>query len=219
LDIKLNCDDKGRCGEAVQDINNRKDGQFKVELKNGKLQVVGKVDASKLNKAEKAFFNAITDTKNTATINVVANTGQSEFGTHDSKGVNTVDLGNLSQLDAASNKGGLNSGDALAHEAMDAYLSLSIDDADEADRAAAEFYPGLYRPTDNTNEWNKANTDVLGSTRNQRISDGRGSERITLKYITPIPAIDIRFSSPERLNEIAHASGSRVTEVKFVPKP
>jgi RHS repeat-associated protein len=96
LDIKLNCDDKNRCGEAVQDINNRKAGQFKVELKNGKLQVVGKVDASKLNNAEKAFFNAITDTKNTATINVVANTGQSEFGTHDSKGVNTVDLENLS---------------------------------------------------------------------------------------------------------------------------
>jgi hypothetical protein len=206
------------CGEAVQDVNSRKGAQFKVELKDGKLKVVGKVDQKKLSTAEKALFNAISDKKNTATINVVANTGQSEFGTHDDRGVNTVDLGNLSKLDAASNKGGLNSGDVIAHEAMDAYLSLSMD-ADAADQAAADLYPGLYRPTGNKNEWNKYNTDVLGSSRSQQITDGRGSERITLKYITPIPAIDIRFSSSERLNEIAHEHGSRVTEVKFVPKP
>lgn len=186
--------------------------------KDGKLKVVGKVDVNKLSKAEKALFNAISDRKNTATINVVANTGQSEFGTHDSRGVNTADLGNLSQLDAPSNKGGLNSGDALAHEALDAYYSLSMDE-DAADRAAAALYPGLYQPTDNKNTWNKSNTDVLGSTFSQRITDGRGSERISIQYITPIPGIDIRFSSPERLNEIAHDAGSRVTGVTFVPKP
>ncbi|MGH9969446.1 MAG: RHS repeat-associated core domain-containing protein [Pyrinomonadaceae bacterium] len=219
LDIKLNCDDKNRCTEAVQDLNNRKGAQFKVELKDGKLKVVGKVDQKKLSTGEKALFKAVSDKNNTATINVVANTGQSEFGTHDSKGVNTVDLGNLSQLDAASNKGGLNSGDVIAHEAMDAYLGLSMDE-NAADRAAAALYPGLYLPEDNKNAWNKTNTDVLGSTFTQRISDGRGSERISIRYITPIPGIDAdpRFNSAERRNEIAHDAGSRVTGVTFVPK-
>jgi RHS repeat-associated protein len=217
LDIKLNCDDKKICGEAVQDVNSRKGVQFKVELKDGKLKVVGKVDQKKLSTAEKALFNAISDKKNTATINVVANTGQSEFGTHDDRGVNTVDLGNLSKLDAPGNKGGLNSGDALAHEAMDAYLSLSMEE-NAADRAAAALYPGLYEPTDNRNQWNKYNTDVIGSTRSQGITDGRGSERISIQYVTPIPGIEIRTRSPERLNEIAHEAGSRVTGVTYVPK-
>jgi RHS repeat-associated protein len=48
LDIKLNCDDTKQCNQAVQDLNNRNKGQFKVEVKDEKLKVVGRVDASKL---------------------------------------------------------------------------------------------------------------------------------------------------------------------------
>jgi hypothetical protein len=156
-----------------------------------------------------------------SSIKVVANTAQSEFGTHDSRGV-AVDLGNLSKLDAASNKGGLNSGDALAHEAMDAYRSLSISDPDEADRAAAELYPALFSPdaARNKNDWGAGNTELRGTTRFQDITDGRGSERVTIRYITPIPAADLdsRFNTQQHIKDAFQDAGSRVTEVTFVPK-
>ena len=172
----------------------RKDAQFKVELKDGKLKVVGKVETNKLSKSEKALYNAIKDAKNTATINVVSNTGQSEFRVHDSEGVNTVDLENLSKLDAPSNKGGLNSGDVIAHEVMNAYFNPSMEE-NAADQAAAALYPRLFLPEDNTNTWNRANTDVLGSTFSQRISDGRavnGSASVILhRYLRLISDIAV----------------------------
>ena len=129
--VALKCDTKENCNKAVQDFNGRKDAKFKVELKDGKGKLLG----------------AINDSSNHATINVSGNTGQSEFGTHDKAGVNTVDLGNLSKLDAASNAGGLNSGDALAHEVMDSYYSLSMGSG-EADAAAAALFPGLLLPAE-----------------------------------------------------------------------
>jgi hypothetical protein len=169
--------------------------------------------------AEQALKGAINDSKNHATINVSGNTGQSEFGVHDSAGANTVDMGNLSKLDAPGNAGGLNSGDVIAHEAMDAYYSTTMDEP-AADRAAAALYPGLFLPSENQNQLNSTSTAVTGSTQYQGISDGRGGERISIQYITPIPAIDAspKFNSPARLQENAHDAGSRVTGVTFEPK-
>jgi hypothetical protein len=110
----------------------------------------------------------------------------------------------------------------LAHEAMDAYLSLSMDDADAADRAAAELYPALSQPNKatNKNDWGAGNTELRGSTFLQNITDGRGSERISIKYITPIPAgdLDSRFNSQGHITDAIHDAGSRVTEVTFVTK-
>jgi RHS repeat-associated protein len=220
LDVKLNCDNRQNCNQAVQDFNNRKNGQFQTELgKDGKLHVVKGSVGKNLSKAEAALMGAINDTKNHATINVSGNTGQSEFGTHDSRGVNSVDLGNLSKLDAPGNAGGLNSGDALAHEALDSYFSLSMGE-EAADQAAAGLYPGLFGPTNNHNSLNPFGTAVTGSTFLQGISDGRGAERISIQFITPIPAIDIdpRLNSQERRNEAAHDAGSRVTGATFEPK-
>jgi hypothetical protein len=143
LDVALKCDTQANCNKAVQDFNGRKGAQFKVELgKDGKLHAVKGSVAKNLSKAEGALLGAVNDSQNHATINVSGNTGQSEFGVHDNRGVNSVDLENLSELDAPSNAGGLNSGDALAHEAMDAYYSLSMG-AEAADWAAADLFPGL----------------------------------------------------------------------------
>ena len=215
LDVTLKCDTKENCTKAVNDFNNRKGAQFKVELgKDGKLQVVSTEKG--LSKAEGALLGAINDTQNHATINVAGNTGDASFGVHDSKGVNSVDLGNLSQLDAASNKGGLNSGDALAHEALDAYYSLSMGE-EAADEAAAGLYPGLYGPTGNVNSLNQFGTAVTGSTYNQAITNGSGTERISIQYITPIPAIDLLGKTPAQRQGIADDAGSRVTGVTFVP--
>jgi len=132
---------------------------------------------------------------------------------------NPVDLGNLSKLDAPSNAGGLNSGDALAREALDAYYSLSMGEK-AADLAAAGLYPGLYRPTENYNNLNPSGTAITSSSYYQGISDGRGGERVGIQFITPIPGIDAdpRFNSLEWRNEAAHDAGSRVTGVTFEPK-
>jgi hypothetical protein len=163
-------------------------------------------------------MGAINDTKNHATLNISGNTGQAAFGTHehDEKGVNSVDMGNLSKLDATSNAGGLNSGDALAHETMDAYYSLSMGE-EAADEAAAGLFPGLYEPTGNQNMLNSSGTAIVGSTFNQAITDGSGTEHITIQYITPIPAIDLFGKSAEGRSEVAHGAGSRTTDVTFVP--
>jgi hypothetical protein len=140
LDVALNCDTKANCNQAVKDFNGRKGAQFKVELgKDNKLSVVKGSVGKNLSKAEGAILGAVNDTKNHAMINVSGDTDQSEFGTHDSRGVNSVDLGNLSKLDAPSNAGGLNSGDVLAHESLDAYYSLSMGE-EAADQAAAGLY-------------------------------------------------------------------------------
>lgn len=217
LDVTLNCDTKENCAKAVQDFNNRKGAQFKVELgKGGKLQVVKGSVAKDIGGAEGKLLGAFNDTQNHATINVSGNTGQFEFGVHNSAGVNSVDLGNLSKLDSPSNAGGINSGDALAHEALDAYYSLSMG-AEAADWAAAALYPGLLRPTDNQGAWDQFRTNLLGSTYSSAISNGSGTERITFRYVTPIPAIDLFGKSPQAQQDVFRNAGSRVTGVTFVP--
>ena len=217
LDVKLNCDTASNCNKAVQDFNGRKNAQFKVELgKDGKIHAVKDSIGKNLSKAEGALLGAINDTKNHATLNVSGDTGQSEFGQHDGRGVNSVDLGNLSHLDGPSNAGGLNSGDAIAHEALDAYYSLSMDPL-AADKAAFALFPGLSGPTDNQNITNERGTRITGSIFNQAITNGSGTERITIQFITPVPAIDLFGRSPAAQNDITHDAGSRVTGVTFVP--
>ncbi len=56
--------------QTTTDLNNRKGAQFKTEIKDGKLAVVGKVDVSKLSKSEAALYKAITDTKNVSTLTI-----------------------------------------------------------------------------------------------------------------------------------------------------
>jgi hypothetical protein len=167
-----------------------------------------------LSKAEGALLGAINDTQNHATINVSGNTGQEEPGVHDSPGVNSVDLENLSKFDARSNAGGLNSGDILAHEALDAYYSLSMG-AVAADSAAAALYPGLLLPHFNV-QIDMTTGVLFGQTSDSTISHGRdalGVERITIQYITPIPLTNL---SPNQLQGAERAAGSRTTEVTFV---
>jgi RHS repeat-associated protein len=220
LDVKLNCEGGQKdCNGALDQFNGRNNAGFKAGLdKNNKLTAhVSKAEYNKLSKAEKALYNAINNASNHATLNVVGNTGQSEFGVHDSKGVNTVDLGNTAMLNAPGNAGGLNAGDAIAHEALDAYYSLFLD-AGEADSAASQFYPGLNSPTQNKNTFNATNTKLLGATQYQGITDGRGGERISFQYITPIPAIDLYGKTADRQNDVMHDAGSRVTGVTFEPK-
>ena len=214
LDISLKCSGgQADCNTAKDQLNGRENGQFKAGLdKHNKLTAhVSKAEYAKLSKSEKALYNAINNTSNHASINVVGNTGQSEFGVHTSPGVNTVDLGNMSKLDAPSNKGGLNSGDAMAHEAMDAYYSLSHD-ALTADHMAAGLFPGLGLPAGKS----FGNVEeVLGEVMTQPITDGRGSERQTIILNTPIPRADLQGKTDAQKDKMFVDAGSRVQGVTF----
>jgi RHS repeat-associated protein len=212
LDVKFNCDNKANCNQAVQDFNGRKNGQFRVELgKDNKLHVVKGSVQKNLSTAEKALMGAVNDANNHATINVVGNSGQSEFGVHNGAGVNSVDLGNISKLDAPSNAGGLNSGDALAHESMDAYYSLS-NDALLADHMASGLFPGLGLPTGRT----FGNVEeVLGQVVTQPITDGRGSERQMIILNTPIPRADLQGKTDAQKDKMFVDAGSHVQGVTF----
>jgi RHS repeat-associated protein len=120
LDIAVKCADQANCKTATDQVNGRKDGKFKVAIgKDGKWHPVGKVDANKLKGAEKAFYNALTDTKTHATLSVVSGDGKVFFGTSTGKGTNTVDVADTAQLAGA----GLSPGTAVAHEAMEAYAT------------------------------------------------------------------------------------------------
>jgi len=78
----------------VNDFNNRKGAQFKVELgKDGKLQVVKGSVAKDIGGAEAKLLGAVKDSENHATLNIVGNTRTPFFGVHTGEGLNTVDMG------------------------------------------------------------------------------------------------------------------------------
>jgi RHS repeat-associated protein len=135
LEIAVNCkttkEQVKACQEqTITDLNNRKDAQFKVEIKNGKLAVVGKVDVSKLSKSERKLYNAITDSFGKATLNVVMSSNEITFGRYDRAGQNSVDLSDLSKLNASGNN--TLSGEVIAHEAIEGYeSSLGLDDPED----------------------------------------------------------------------------------------
>lgn len=78
---------------------------------------------------------------------------------------------------------------------------------------ASQFFPGLGKITDSVLSFTDAfRTDVSGQTYTQAISDGRGSERIRIQFVSPIPAVDLRL----RGRRAVEAVGARVVEVTFV---
>ena len=213
LDITLGCKGaQANCNTALGQLNGRENAQFTVGLdKNNKLTVDGKVDSSKLSKSEKALFSAINDSDNHATLNIVNQNGTVNFGLHNSPGVNTVDVADTAKLNGPNNAGGLNAGDAVAHEGIQAYFSL-FNDA-QSDNQASQFFPGLNNPL-SAFIYNKAGTEATGSLIKGSIADGRGDEIIKTTFRTPIPAIDIFTKGSLRATQGAERD---IDEVKFVP--
>lgn len=214
LDYQLNCKgQQGNCATAVTQLNGRENAQFKVGMDKNKLTVLGKVDASKLSKSERALFDSIKDPNHHATLNVVNHDGNVTMGVHNGAGVNTVDVADTAKLNGPTNAGGLNAGDAVAHEAYQAYQSL-FNDAD-SDDIASTLFPGVtYKGSEF--QLNPSHTAVTGSTIQGDVSDGRGSEFINTRYRTPIPAIDFATKGSLRATTGAQRDVEGVT---FVPKP
>lgn len=125
--------------------------------------------------------------------------------------------------DSASNKGGLSSGDVIAHEALEAYFSLSMSQTAAHQAVMDAGFPGLDLPSNNYNHQNRVQGvgDFVDVSRySQGISDGRGSEQIKVTYLTPIPfeSIDPRFVNLQTRNEVVRETGGRITEVNYVPR-
>jgi len=148
MEVRVDCgasDGKNfkQCVEqTTTDLNNRKGSQFKTEIKDGKLGVVGNVDVSTLSKSEAALYNAITDTNNIATLTMqmpgVAS-GDIMFDQHNGRGSNTVDRADLNQLNKLDKSLG---GEVIAHAAMEAYVGVAegLGTYREAHARANEFF-------------------------------------------------------------------------------
>jgi hypothetical protein len=104
----------------------------------------------------------------------------------------------------------------MAHEAMDAYLSLTYV-KDDADVLAARLYPGLFRQQNYRDVSDPTGQFMVGSLWDQRVTDGRGTMHIVTSFITRIPIQSLIGKTPTQQQAIGFAAGSRVEEVKFVP--
>ena len=189
-DIAVKCEDKANCTTATNQVNERKDGQFKVEIgKDGKWHPVGNVDASKLSGAEKAFYGALTDTNTHATLTAVSGDGGVFFGLSTGKGSNTVDVADTAQLASA----GLSPGSAVAHEAMEAYATAggaSLSDAHNNDP-----FPGFtLLGAGGIPQVNNGN--LTGYQYNLRYNGpGGGNYQVNTTLKTPIPVAS--FTNPQ----------------------
>jgi RHS repeat-associated protein len=212
--IDFDCDTSDNCDEAVEMFNSRNGGQFTVGLgKNNRLEVIGDVNRKELGKAEKALFDAITDDKKGGILQVSGDTGRSDFGAFEGIGLNSVDLGNLSKLDAAN--GSINSGDVIAHEGLEGYFSLSTKNFGKAHNEVLK--KGLLGLTKTGYEYGVSRGALSGDRTWYDISGGRGSMSVTTKLITPIPTQSLSgYPLPTRESMIENAP-RRVEEVQFVP--
>ncbi len=186
LDVKLDCQDKQQCSDTVSELNSRKGSQFTVtqNAKTGLLQVDGKVDTSKLSSSEAGLYNAITNTDIHATLSVVGESADVQFGRFDGNGHNTLDHSDLALLNAASPSA---AGEVVAHEALEAFGSAG--DGHPMDYGLAHGYADQFfgRADNPTNE-----NFLFGAkvTTYQQVWDfGRINQSFLVnKVVTPIPS-------------------------------
>jgi RHS repeat-associated protein len=143
----------------ITDLNNRDNHKFATDSINDKVKIVddkGKPldDAAlkelgkTLSGGELELFKAITDNKVTATIDT--GDGQPndkvDFGGSDmlepggKPGRNTLDMSEMKLLDAPENKGGMSSGNAVAHETLEAYATAQRQSWPTAHAYATKYF-------------------------------------------------------------------------------
>src|SRR2546423_2650237 len=127
--------------DYIASLNSRDGHKFNVANIDNKVRIVddkGKtldkaaLDAlgKTLSGGEKELFNAITDTENHAVIdtgngkpNDSVDFGGNDAQTGGPQGRNTLDMPEMKLLDAPENRGGMTSGNAVAHETLEAWAS------------------------------------------------------------------------------------------------
>jgi RHS repeat-associated protein len=160
--------DRAATEAYISSLNSRGDGkQFKVANIGGRVTIVddkGKelskaakeALAKNLSGGEAELFKALTDTNTCAVIHAgsMQSNDQVTFGQNASEagtgpaGVNTLDMPEMKLLDASENKGqgGLSSGDAVAHETVEAYLTATGMKPNDAHNRAAGSFGSLETP-------------------------------------------------------------------------
>jgi hypothetical protein len=212
--VQMNCESEKDCLSAEKMINGRDKHQFQVKAEGGWLAIVSGSVTGQLSAAEQALYDAITDPNNIAVVNVVEDTKKAEFGVFDSNGANTIDLGNLSKLDAPGNKGGIGSGDVASHELLEAYGNLFTKDAHNQ---VAKLFPGLGGPQNRKFVKDQSGNNLLGISFAQAISDGRGTMETNVTFITPIPSQSLAGKTLVQKVQAIENAPARIDSVKFIP--
>ena len=215
--IDFDCDSDETCDEALNMFNNRSGAQFQVGFgKNNRLEVISSI-AKKLSKGEKALLNAITDESKGGTLYVFDDTGSGDFGFFISPGLNAIDTGNLSKLNASSNNGGIRPGDVVAHEGLESYFSSRKKNnvfANAHKKVLNSGLPGLGR-IGGDYIYDSSMTNVIGVLTTFRISDRNGSMFSATGLTTPIPIESLSGRSQPEIESVIKSSSSRVVGVAF----
>ncbi len=186
----MKCQKAEDCASTVDDLNNRKDAQFKTELKDGKLKVVGEVDINKLSKSERALYNAIVSTTTTATLEVVSSSDSIQFGysalnnLRPISGLNQIDRSDLNELNKVNPA---LAGEVVAHEAMEAYAAAGGISSFQLAHIFANQFFGNVNVSDITGVPAGAST-VSGAQMTYEFR--RIAEKVTVErtFVTPQPA-------------------------------
>jgi hypothetical protein len=182
LDITCGGD---RCDDYLKALS--KDVSFNIDYdKDGKVVTVGDIDQKSLSKSDKAFLNAIDDTKHHVTINAVGGEKDtSTFFGKESGSNHTINFDQAALLDNPKNAGGMTSSGLVGHETLEAYSQSKNNTFDDAhDWAATLGFPGM-TPVGGTPY--RAGGMVLGINGNYKIQGTNTVERINKRYATPIP--------------------------------
>lgn len=197
LEVKVDCGaSDGRtfnqCVEqTTTDLNNRKDAQFKVEIKDGKLGVVGTVDTTKLTKSEAGLYKAISDPNNVSTLRIEMpgmNSAAIMWDQYVRPGVNVVDRADMNQLNNADKR---LSGEAIAHALMEGYVGIAegLGTYEEAHARADEFFGNVATTT--AVGWPigaPMSTSAIKMINFQRVGE---SVMVEKRYVSPIPAASV----------------------------
>lgn len=188
------------CANVVADLNDRQGAAFQTKLgDNGVLQVVDadKVDVNKLSASEATLFNVLQDANHTATLEVVGASDFVHFGSFEGAGLNRIDASDLRLLAGSSRQA---AGEVVAHEAIEAYSSLS--QGHEMDYRfnhaySDQFFGGVTHP-------DRASCSVCKPAWNIRTWDfGRIGQALQVKTIeTPVPDASQYVYLPGKITEI-----------------
>jgi RHS repeat-associated protein len=194
LEITVKCQTDEDCTKTNDDLNNRKGGQFKTKIENGKLKIVGEVDKAKLSKSEGALYNAIVSTKISATLEVVSSSDSIDFGysaLNDPKhpaGLNLIDRSDLDQLNKVDPA---LAGEVVAHEAMEAFGSAGgIPSYELAHVFANQFFGDLNLSTVD----GVPNGAASVSSAHATLTFKRLETNVTIEktFVTPLPRESLR---------------------------
>lgn len=175
-----------RCDDYLKALG--KDVSFKIDYdKNGKVVTVGDIYRKGLSKSDKAFLNAIDDTKHHVTINAAGGDKDASvfFGAaHGS--THTINFDQAALLDAPKNAGGMTSADLVGHETLEGYAQSKGDSYMDSHNWANDLgFSGMSPVAGGT--YAVQNGMVIGMTFNSQIQGTKTIESITTRFVTPIP--------------------------------